>query len=38
LGGSLAVESRPGEGTSIRVRVPLQVGTRREGNDRWATR
>lgn len=33
LGGALAVASRPGEGTSIRVRVPLQATGRREGKD-----
>lgn len=43
LGGTLVVESRPGEGTSVRVRVPLQSvsrpkGVRRNGQDKGAAR
>jgi signal transduction histidine kinase len=43
LGGTLVVESRPGEGTSVRVRVPLQSdshpkGVRGNGQDKGAAR
>jgi signal transduction histidine kinase/PAS domain-containing protein len=43
LGGTLVVESRPGEGTSVGVRVPLQSvshpkGVRRNGQDKSAAR
>ncbi len=31
LGGSLVVESRPGEGTSVRVRVPVNLSSRPTG-------
>jgi signal transduction histidine kinase len=43
LGGTLVVESRPGEGTRVGVRVPLQTvshpkGVRKNGQDKSAAR
>jgi signal transduction histidine kinase len=39
LNGTLVVESRPGEGTSVRVRVPLQSSLRTNGVEaEWTTR